>query len=209
MRQPQTIWSLCAFIFGLMGIIFVFLGMLFYITDIPVNGGCNWFFIPIGAILLLGSVVCLARCGLQEQRRKHLKTNGISVVGKIQSVRHLVWINWNTKTFVNWPGQCSPWVVQCSYCYGGRTYTVKSLLSWIKPATDFQQPVIYLDPRNPVHAYSVTRGGSSRPSGAWGRAGPPPHTPGCSCPHHGRSPAAPTSSAVPCPPAGQKAPWPG
>ena len=31
--------------------------------------------------------------------------------------------------------------------------TVKSLLSWIKPATDFQQPVIYLDPRNPVHAY--------------------------------------------------------
>ena len=63
------------------------------------------------------------------------------------------WINWNTKTFVNWPGQCSPWVVQCSYCYGGRTYTVKSLLSWIKPATDFQQPVIYLDPRNPVHAY--------------------------------------------------------
>lgn len=153
MRQPQTIWSLCAFIFGLMGIIFVFLGMLFYITDIPVNGGCNWFFIPIGAILLLGSIVCLARCGLQEQRRKHLKTNGISVVGKIQSVRHLVWINWNTKTFVNWPGQCSPWVVQCSYCYGGRTYTVKSLLSWTKPATDFQQPVIYLDPRNPVHAY--------------------------------------------------------
>lgn len=82
MRQPQTIWSLCAFIFGLMGIIFVFLGMLFYITDIPVNGGCNWSFIPIGAILLLGSIVCLARCGLQEQRRKHLKTNGISVVGK-------------------------------------------------------------------------------------------------------------------------------
>ena len=46
MRQPQTIWSLCAFIFGLMGIIFVFLGMLFYITDIPVNGGYNWFFYP-------------------------------------------------------------------------------------------------------------------------------------------------------------------
>lgn len=70
MRQPQTIWSLCAFIFGLMGIIFVFLGMLFYITDIPVNGGCNWFFYPIGAILLLGSIVCLARCGLQEQQQK-------------------------------------------------------------------------------------------------------------------------------------------
>ena len=86
MRQPQTIWSLCAFIFGLMGIIFVFLGMLFYITDIPVNGGCNWFFIPIGAILLLGSIVCLARCGLQEQRRKHLK-NKRHFSGRKNSIR--------------------------------------------------------------------------------------------------------------------------
>lgn len=49
MRQPQTIWSLCAFIFGLMGIIFVFLGMLFYITDIPVNGG-----LAIGLLSQLG-----------------------------------------------------------------------------------------------------------------------------------------------------------
>ena len=47
MRQPQTIWSLCAFIFGLMGIIFVFLGMLFYITDIPVNGGCNFILVQL------------------------------------------------------------------------------------------------------------------------------------------------------------------
>ena len=153
MRQPQTIWSLCAFIFGWMGIIFVFLGMLLYITGIPVNGGQNWFFIPIGAVLLLGSMICLTGCRLQKQHIKYLKTNGIPVFGTIKSVRHLVWINWNTKTFVNRPGQCSPWVVQCSYCYGGRIYTVKSLLSWIKPSDDFQQPVIYLDPRNPAHAY--------------------------------------------------------
>ena len=153
MRQPQTIWSLCAFIFGLMGIIFIFLGAVFYITGIPVNGGPNWSFIPIGAVILLGSLACLTKCRLQERRIKYLKTKGISVVGNVQSVRHLVWINWNTKTFVNWPGQCSPWVVQCSYCYGGQTYTVKSLLLWIKPSDDFQQPVIYFDPYNPAHAY--------------------------------------------------------
>lgn len=152
MRPPQTIWSLCAFIFGLMGIIFIFLGAVFYITGIPVNGGPNWSFIPIGAVILLGSLACLTKCRLQERRIKYLKTKGISVVGNVQSVRHLVWINWNTKTFVNWPGQCSPWVIQCSYCYGGQTYTVKSLLSWIKPAADFQQPMIYLDPHNPAHA---------------------------------------------------------
>ena len=153
MRQPQTIWSLCAFIFGLMGIIFLFLGAVFYITGIPVHGAPNWFFVPIGAALLLVSAGCLTKFRLQERRIKRLKTNGISVTGNIRSVRHLVWINWNTKTFVNWPGQCSPWVVQCSYCYGGRTYTVKSLLSWIKPSAAFQQPVIYLDPHNPAHAY--------------------------------------------------------
>ena len=153
MRQPQTIWSLCTFISGLMGTIFVFLGIIFYITDIPVNGAPNWFFVPIGVISLLVSIVCLTKCRLQERRIKYLKAKGISVAGNIQSVRHLVWINWNTKSFVNWPGQCSPWVVQCSYCYDGQTYTVKSLLLWIKPAADFQQPIIYLDPRNPAHAY--------------------------------------------------------
>ena len=99
------------------------------------------------------ALACLTKCRLQEQRIKHLKTKGISVVGNIQSVRHLVWINWNTKTFVNRPGQCSPWVIQCSYCYGGQTYTVKSLLLWIKPSDNFQQPVIYFDPYNPAHAY--------------------------------------------------------
>ena len=153
MRQPRTIWSLYAFIFGLMGLIFIFLGTVFYITGIPVNGGPNWFFIPIGVVILLGGLACLMKCRLQEQRIKYLKTEGISVVGNIQSVRHLVWITWNTKTFVSRPGQSSPWVVQCSYCYGGQIYTIKSLLSWIKQADDFQQPIIYIDPRNPAHAY--------------------------------------------------------
>lgn len=88
MRQPQTIWSLCAFIFGLMGIIFVFLGMLFYITDIPVNGGCNWSFIPIGAILLLGSIVCLPR-GIQSWIPRFLTkhTDAASLREKVVFVR--------------------------------------------------------------------------------------------------------------------------
>lgn len=153
MRQPQTIWSLCAFISGLMGTIFVFLGIIFYITGVPANGAPNWFFVPIGSVLLLVSIICLMKCHLQERRIKYLRAKGISVVGNIQSARHLVLINWNTRTFVNWPGQCSPWVIQCSYCYNGRTYTVKSNLSWLKPSANFQRPVIYLDPRSPAHAY--------------------------------------------------------
>ena len=156
MRPPQTIWSLCAFIFGLIGANFVILGLIFYITGIPADGAPNWFFIPIGAFLFLLSVGLLIKCRFQKRRIEYLKAEGLAVVGKIQSVRHLVWINWNTRTFANWPGQRSPWVIQCSYCYGGRNYTVKSILSWLKPSTGFQRPVIYLDPRCPSHAYVDT-----------------------------------------------------
>lgn len=153
MQRPQTIWSLCAFISGLIGTLFVLLGTIFYIVDISVNGAPNWFFVPIGVLLLLIGIVCSIKYRLEMQRIKYLKAKGISVVGNVQSVRHLVWINWNTKTFVNWPGQCSPWVVQCSYSYSGQTYKVKSILSWLKPSADFQRPVIYFDPSNPAHAY--------------------------------------------------------
>lgn len=105
MRQPRTIWALCAYIFGLMGILFALLGTTFYIAGIPFNGGPNWCFIPVGTAFLLGGAVCWAKRRLKEQRIENLKATGIPVVGSIQSVRHLVWINWNKKTFVNRPGQ--------------------------------------------------------------------------------------------------------
>ena len=87
MRQPQTIWSLCAFIFGLMGIIFVFLGMLFYITDIPVNGGYNWFFIPIGAILLLRSAGA-AQKAPKNKRHFSGRKNSIRSTSSLDQLEH-------------------------------------------------------------------------------------------------------------------------
>ena len=95
MRQPQTVWSLCAFIFGLMGIIFVFLGMLFYITDIPVNGGCNWFFIPIGAILLLqycmfGEVRSAGAAQKAPKNKRHFsgRKNSIRSTSSLDQLEH-------------------------------------------------------------------------------------------------------------------------
>ena len=153
MEPPQTIWSFCTFLFRLMGTVFVLLGAFFTMADISVNGRPGWCFIPIGAIVFLFSFGCFFYNLLLDRRIKHLKAEGISVTGKIQSTQHLIWINWNTKTFVNWPGQCSPWVIQCSYCYQGQAYTVKSSLSWLKPSPGPQHPVIYFDPHNPVHAF--------------------------------------------------------
>lgn len=154
MRPPQSVWSLYAFAFGLIGAIFVFLGAIFFITRFPVSGAPDGFFLLTGASFLLVSICCLTKSRLQGRRIKRLKMEGVPVAGNIQSVQPVIWINWrNTRTFFNWPGQCSPWVVRCSYCYGGRTYTVKSALSWLKQAAAFQQPVIYLDPRHPARAY--------------------------------------------------------
>ena len=67
---------LMRFIFGLMGIIFVFLGMLFYITDIPVNGGCNWFLSQsgdpfIGQYCLFGEVRSAGAAQKAPKNKRH------------------------------------------------------------------------------------------------------------------------------------------
>ena len=86
MRQPQTIWSLCAFIFGLMGIIFVFLGMLFYITDIPVNGGDPF----IGQYCLFGEVRSAGAAQKAPKNKRHFsgRKNSIRSTSSLDQLEH-------------------------------------------------------------------------------------------------------------------------
>lgn len=154
MKLPSTLCSLCALQFGLIGAMLILFGAIFSLAGIPFKGGPSWFFLPIGAVLLLLSLGCRLLSCLQRRRIARLKAAGLQVMGEIQSVQHVIWINWkNTETFVNWPGQYSPWVVRCSYCYQGKTYTVKSDLSWLKPSSGAQRPIVYFDSRRPAHAY--------------------------------------------------------
>lgn len=153
MEPPKSLWSLCARLFCLMGALFVLLGTIFFIARVSANSGPAWFFVPIGAALLMAGLICLILCFLQTRRIKRLKSQGVSVTGTIQSVRRLLWINWNTTSLMNWPGQHSPWVVRCSYSYQGRIYTVQSGLSWQEPFSGPQHPVVYLDPHHPARAY--------------------------------------------------------
>lgn len=96
MRQPQTIWSLCAFIFGLMGIIFVFLGMLFYITDIPVNGGLQLVFYPnwgdpfIGQYCLFGEVRSAGAAQKAPKNKRHFsgRKNSIRSTSSLDQLEH-------------------------------------------------------------------------------------------------------------------------
>lgn len=99
MKPPDTISSFCAFLFGLMGALFVLLSMLFVVTGVPVNGGPTWFLLPIGIIFLLTGLGFVLKFQQQKRRIKRLKAEGVLTTGEVQSIRHLVWINWNTSTF--------------------------------------------------------------------------------------------------------------
>ena len=153
MRPPETLWSLCAHLFGLMGALFLLLGLVFSLAGIPVRNGPSWSFLPIGGALLLAGLAAGAGAWGKARQARRLKAEGIKVTGTVQSVQHLVWINWNTSSFVNWPGKCSPWVIRCSYSYQGQTYSAKSGLAWSRPASGAQRPVLYLDPRRPSRAW--------------------------------------------------------
>lgn len=153
MSQPESISAFCASLFGWMGGLFAALGVVFWATGIPTTGGPSWFFVLVGGLLLLAGLGCRVKYRWETRRVERLKREGVSVLGRMQAVRHLVWMNWNTSTFVQVPGSCSPWVVLCAYDYQGQTYTVKSGLAWRKPAASGQRPRIYLDPKNPACAF--------------------------------------------------------
>ncbi len=131
----KSVSGLCALLFGLIGGAFVLMGAVFGLLKVPVRGAVHsgWAFVPLG-------LACL-------------RAAGIPVAGAVVQVRKYWWINWNTDSFVNWPGKCSPWVARCSYEYQGQTYQVNSCLLWREPAPGEQRPVVYVDPNCPRLAF--------------------------------------------------------
>ena len=114
----------------------------------------EWYFSVVDVVgVLTGQATQRGASNYWAKLKERLKAEGVLTTGEVQSIRHLVWINWNTSTFVKRPGQCSPWVVQCSYEYQGQTYIVRSGLFWAKPSFRHQQPAIYFDPHHPTRAY--------------------------------------------------------
>ena len=137
-----SVSGLCALLFGLIGGAFVLMGAVFGLLKVPVRGAVHsgWAFVPLG-------LACR-----RHRREARLQAAGIPVAGAVVQVRKYWWINWNTDSFVNWPGKCSPWVVRCSYEYQGQAYQVNSCLLWREPAPGEQRPVVYVDPKRPGRA---------------------------------------------------------
>ena len=150
---PQYVSQLLALVLGGIGAAFILLGALFTWMDLPVQGGGGWSFSALGLVLLVGAGLCLVWYGRRKALCRRLLERGVKVEHVGCSIEKWVWINWNTRSFTNIPGQNSPWVVRCSYRWGDKLYTVTSPLVWNQPAP-VQYPVIYVDPKHPRRAYS-------------------------------------------------------
>ena len=129
MGRPNSRAELCAWVLGLMGAFFLLFGGAVLLWDIPVGGaGPDWAFLPRGAALLAAGGGCA------------------------RSVRHHIFVTWNTQSFVNVPGRNSPWSAVCGYTWGGRDYTVSTGLLWGEPQ-EGAEVLVWLDPDRPGRAF--------------------------------------------------------
>ena len=137
MGRPNSRAELCAWVLGLMGAFF----LLF--------GGAV---LPIGAALLAAGGGCALACLARRRSQARLRREGTAVSGTVRSVRHHIFVTWNTQSFVNVPGRNSPWSAVCGYTWGGRDYTVSTGLLWGEPQ-EGAEVLVWLDPDRPGRAF--------------------------------------------------------
>ena len=105
MGRPNSRAELCAWVLGLMGAFFLLFGGAVLLWDIPVGGaGPDWAFLPIGAALLAAGGGCALACLARRRSQARLRREGTAVSGTVRSVRHHIFVTWNTQSFVNVPG---------------------------------------------------------------------------------------------------------
>ena len=153
MGRPNSRAELCAWVLGLMGAFFLLFGGAVLLWYIPVGGaGPDWAFLPIGAALLAAGGGCALACLARRRSQARLRREGTAVSGTVRSVRHHIFVTWNTQSFVNVPGRNSPWSAVCGYTWGGRDYTVSTGLLWGEPQ-EGAEVLVWLDPDRPGRAF--------------------------------------------------------
>lgn len=109
MGRPNSRAELCAWVLGLMGAFFLLFGGAVLLWDIPVGGaGPDWAFLPIGAALLAAGGGCALACLARRRSQARLRREGTAVSGTVRSVRHHIFVTWNTQSFVNVPAGTRP-----------------------------------------------------------------------------------------------------
>ena len=151
MRPPDTYAGLLALVLGALGAVFTLLGLVGEAVAIPMRGGQASDFLPFGLTFLLAGGVCLCADRRKKAARARLLAEGRRVEGRIIAVKHHLFVTFNTRDFINFPGRHSPWTILCAYTWAGQHYAVRSPFLWQEPIEG--KPVdIYLDPARPKRA---------------------------------------------------------
>ena len=103
MRPPDSISTLCAMTFGLLGAAFVVIGTLYGCLGVSIRGAASsWAFLPIGVACLLIGLVCALAVRRRRRRERRLQSAGIAVPGTIVQVRRHSFIRWERESFSSW-----------------------------------------------------------------------------------------------------------
>ena len=151
MRPPDTYVGLIALVLGALGVVFTLLGLAGEAAAIPMRGGKASDFLPFGLTFLLVGGVCLCAARCKKAARARLLAEGRRVRGEVLDVKRHIFVSFNTRDLIQFPGRSSPWTLLCSYSWEGRTYTVRSPFLWQQPANP-RSVDICIDPARPGRA---------------------------------------------------------
>ena len=151
MRPPDSYAGLIALVLGALGAVFALLGLVGEAAAIPMRGGQASDFLPFGLAFLAAGGVCLGVDRLRAAARARLLAEGRRVRGEVLDVKRHIFVSFNTKDLIQFPGRSPPWTLLCSYTWEGRTYTVRSPFLWQQPANP-RSVDICIDPARPGRA---------------------------------------------------------
>ena len=144
MKRPDCKSALFAVIFGVIGGVFLAVGLVLLSAG---KGGLSaLIFFEIGVLFLMAFGFCLMYADLLRRQWDKLRWKGTAVEGRVaETVRH---------TALHWMGQF-PWSVLCTYQWEGKEYTVRSCLLWTQPRSA-GTVTVKLDPQKPRRAWVDT-----------------------------------------------------
>lgn len=150
MKKPNSLMQLTAYVFMIMGPMFIFLGYLNKVGVLPTTpnskGDPSVIFPIIGIIFLVVGVVFFFIPLYKEKRRENLQLTGIRLQGTVTEIKELLYTKW---------GNQSPYVVYFSYEYSGEKYKGKSYLLWNEPnISEGDVIAVYIDKYKNHHYFA-------------------------------------------------------
>ncbi|MFW5667905.1 MAG: hypothetical protein ACOCM4_01475 [Acetivibrio ethanolgignens] len=141
MKKPDSYTQFLGILFGLMGPLWLLLGILCRLGIMTASSDSNLDpagkFLWLGAVLLFVGLFCRVLARYQRKKEKQLRQDGIRVKAAVTGVKHLFFTQW---------GKESPYRIYFTYSYNGTIYKGKSHLLWEKPEVDIGENLsIYID----------------------------------------------------------------